>query len=233
MAHPKDLKRRRAVIDTCLRMNALGINQGTAGNVSARNKAGFLITPSGLSYDSLKPDQVVQMDMAGGYHGDWLPSSEWRMHFDIYQDRPEAEAVVHSHSVYATALSCLRQEIPPFHYMIAVAGGATLRCADYATFGTLELSDKMLVALKDRTACLLANHGMICYGPSLEKALWLAGEVETLCQQYWIASRAGAPAILKETEMKRVLARFKSYGKQAADLEVGDALAVEAPQRRD
>jgi L-fuculose-phosphate aldolase len=229
----KHAKLRRTIIDTCLQMNALGINQGTSGNVSARTSEGFLITPSGIPYERTKPKQIVAVDLEGGYRGDWLPSSEWRMHLDIYKARPEAQAVVHTHSVHATALAALRIEVPAFHYMIGVTGGPSLRCSDYATFGTEALSKTMLTALRDRTACLLANHGMICFGPSLEKALWLAGEIETLCQQYFIACQAGTPKILSAAEMKRVLARFKTYGKQSEELAEGDAPAVEAPVRRD
>ena len=232
-AAPKHQKLRRTIIDTCLRMNALGINQGTSGNVSARTPEGFLITPSGIPYEQTKPKQIVAMDLEGGYRGDWLPSSEWRMHLDIYKARPEAQAVVHTHSVHATALAALRIEVPAFHYMIGVTGGPSLRCSDYATFGTEALSKTMLKALEDRTACLLANHGMICFGPSLEKALWLAGEIETLCRQYFIACQAGTPKILSGAEMKRVLARFKTYGKQSDELAEGDAPAVEAPVHRD
>ena len=221
------------IIGTCLEMNALGINQGTSGNVSARHGDGFLITPSGIPYVETSPDQIVEMDLDGGYTGELLPSSEWRMHLDLFKARPEAKAIVHTHSTYATALSCLRIEVPAFHYMIGVTGGTTLRCADYATFGTQALSDAMLVALEDRTACLLANHGMICFGPSLSKALWLAGEIETLCKQYYLACQAGTPVILDDAEMQGVLARFKTYGKQSEELCDGDAPAVEAPVRRD
>ncbi len=224
---------RRAVIGTCLKMNALGLNQGTSGNVSVRAGEGFLITPSGVPYEAMAPGQVVRMDLGGGYVGDWLPSSEWRMHLDIYRARPGAGAVVHVHSTYATALSCLRRGIPAFHYMIAVAGGATLRCADYATFGTQALSDAMLAALEGRSACLLANHGQIAFGPTLDKALWLAGEVEALARQYLVASQAGEPVLLDDSEMAGVIERFKSYGKQAHDLAEGAAAAVEAPVRRD
>lgn len=234
MASLKHRKLRQEVIDTCRAMNAAGVNQGTSGNVSARvSKNAFLITPSGVSYDDMAPGQVVEMDLKGGYVGDWLPSSEWRMHHDLFKARPDAGAIVHTHSTYATALSCLRIEIPAFHYMIGVAGGTSLRCSGYATFGTQALSDEMLVALEDRTACLLANHGMICFGPTLAKALWLAVEVETLCRQYFIASQSGHPVLLDDAEMAGVLARFKTYGKQAEELSEMDAPAVEAPVRRD
>lgn len=210
----KHAKLRRAVIETCLKMNALGINQGTSGNASVRTKEGFLITPSGIPYEETAPKQIVAMTLDGEVRSDWKPSSEWRMHRDIYAARPEAQAVVHTHAVHATALSCLRLEVPSFHYMIAAAGGSSLRCATYATFGTEALSRNMLKALEDRRACLLANHGMICFGPSLDKALWLAGEVETLCRQYIAAKQLGEPTLLSQAEMKRVLALFQDYGKQ-------------------
>ncbi|MGQ0483997.1 MAG: class II aldolase/adducin family protein [Hyphomicrobiales bacterium] len=227
----KDL--RRKVIETCLAMNRQGINQGTSGNVSVRTDEGFLITASGIAYARMKPAHVVEMDLDGGYRGACLPSTEWRMHLDIFKARPEAGAIVHTHSVYATALSCLRKDIPAFHYMIGVAGGASLRVSDYAEFGTQALSDAMLKALEGRGACLLANHGQIAFGPDLAKALWLAGEIETLCRQYWAASLAGRPVILDDSQMKTVLARFKTYGKQAGELGKGDAPAVAAPVRRD
>lgn len=233
-ANHKDL--RRAIIRACNEMNSLGINQGTSGNISARlpdDPGRFLITPSGVPYAAMEPEQIVEMDLDGGYVGDWLPSSEWRMHLDIYRDRPEAGAVVHTHANHCTTLSTLGWSIPAFHYMIGVAGGTDIRCAKYATFGTRELSAEMLKALKDRSACLLANHGMICFGPHLDKAMWLAVEVETLARQYWAAKQLGEPNILGAAEMKRVLARFKSYGKQAKDLAEGDAPAVETPVRRD
>jgi L-fuculose-phosphate aldolase len=226
-----DLKKK--VISVCRRMNEMGINQGTSGNVSARTEEGFIITASGIPYDVMDTEHIVEMDLDGGYYGKYLPSTEWRMHMDIFKARPEAGAIVHTHSIYATALSTLRKDIPPFHYMIGVTGGSTLRVSDYAEFGTQALSDTMLAALKDRAACLLANHGQIAFGPNLDKALWLAGEIETLCQQYWAASLAGKPVILTDAQMKTVLARFKTYGKQTQDLKAGEALAVIAPTRRD
>lgn len=212
MVSLKHAKPRQAIIAACREMNALGINQGTSGNVSVRVETGFLITPSGIPYDEMAPAEIVEMDLEGGYRGDLAPSSEWRMHRDIYRGHPEAGAVVHTHATFCTALACLRREIPAFHYMVAVAGGASIRCADYATFGTQALSDNMLEALEGRSACLLANHGMICFGPELKKALGLAVEVETLARQYWHASQAGEPVLLSEAEMNTVLERFKSYG---------------------
>jgi len=202
------------IIDTCLAMNAQGINQGSAGNVSARFDDGFLITPSGLAYDKLIPGDLVYMVMDGSHEGLLTPSSEWRMHLDIYAARPEAGAVIHAHSTFATSLSCLRKEIPAFHYMVAVAGGTNIRCSNYALFGTQDLSDTMLKALADRRACLLGTHGMICFHDNLDKTLWLAVEVETLAKQYWHACQAGVPVLLSDGQMAEVLEKFKSYGKQ-------------------
>lgn len=227
------LNLRTKVIATCLRMNSEGINQGTSGNVSARVEEGFLITASGISYAAMKPEHVVEVDFESGYRGDYLPSTEWRMHMDIYRARAEAQAVVHVHSTYATALACLRKDVPAFHYMIGVTGGISLRVSDYAEFGTQELSDAMLKALEGRTACLLANHGQICFGPDLDRAVWLAREVETLCQQYWAASLAGNPVVLTDTQMSSVLRRFETYGKQHHELGENESHAVLAPQRRD
>ena len=221
---------RREVIETCLKMNAEGINQGTSGNVSARTDEGFLITASGIVYEKMKPAHVVEMDLEGSYRGDFLPSTEWRMHMDIFRARAEAKAVVHVHSPYATALACLRRDVPAFHYMIGVTGGTSLRVSGYAEFGTQELSDTMLKAMEGRTACLLANHGQICFGPTLSKALWLAGEIETLCHQYWAACLAGKPVLLEEAQMVSVLKRFKTYGKQPGDLGKGETSTVFAPK---
>jgi len=202
------------VIDTCYAMNAGGINQGTAGNVSIRFEDGFLITPSGVAYDKLDPDDIVYLRMDGVADSPSEPSSEWRMHLDIYAVRPEAGAVIHTHSTFATALSCLRKDIPAFHYMVAVAGGMDIRCSNYALFGTQDLSDTMMLALKDRRACLLGTHGMICFHDNLNKSLGLAVEVETLAKQYWHACQAGEPVLLSVAQMSEVLEKFKNYGKQ-------------------
>jgi L-fuculose-phosphate aldolase len=202
------------VIDSCLAMNAQGINQGSAGNISVRYQDGFLITPSGMAYDRLKPEHIVLVGFDGNSGDAWNPSSEWRMHRDIYVNRAEAGAVLHAHSIFATALSCLRNDIPAFHYMIAVAGGHSIRCADYALFGTQTLSDHMLTALDGRRACLLGTHGMICFHDNLDKALWLGVEVEALAKQYWHACQAGEPVILSDTQMDEVLQQFRGYGKQ-------------------
>ena len=233
MAKLKYIDLRKKIIATCLRMNNEGINQGTSGNVSARTENGFLITASGIPYARMEPKHVVEMDLDGGYRGDYLPSTEWRMHRDIYGARAEAGAIVHTHSTFATALACLRKDIPAFHYMIGVTGGTSLRVSDYAEFGTQSLSDTMLSALKDRSACLLANHGQICFGSDLDRAIWLAREIETLCQQYWAACLAGDPVVLTDQQMSSVLRRFKTYGKQPNQIGKGDVQAVLAPVRRD
>jgi L-fuculose-phosphate aldolase len=208
---------RRAVVAAARALNADGLSQGTSGNVSARAGGGFLVTPSGVGYGDLTADSIVQMDMNGGHTGRLLPSSEWRVHRDIYAAREDAGAVVHAHAPFATTLACLGRGIPAFHYMVAVAGGHDIRCAGYATFGTQALSDKALRALDGRRACLLANHGLIAIGGDPEGALALANEVETLAGMYWRALQVGEPRILSRAEMRRVLRKFETYGKQPED----------------
>ena len=208
---------RAAIIATALKMNALGINQGKAGNVSARVGDGYLITPSGLPYDETNVDDIVRMDLTGIAIGTRSPSSEWRFHQDIYIARREVNAVVHTHSPYATTLACMGLEVPAFHYMVAVAGGKNIRCAPYATFGTQALSDHAVAALQDRKACLLANHGLIALGPSLKAALALAVEVEALCGQYWRVLQIGKPILLSDAEMDVVLEKFSTYGQTGAE----------------
>lgn len=203
---------RRDIIRTALAMNSLGINRGTSGNVSARWKAGFLITPSGHRYEDTGPADIVFVNATGKPRGKRAPSSEWRFHHDIYRNRSDVHAIVHTHSSFATTLACLHKDVPAFHYMIAVAGGNSIRCAPYATFGTQKLSNNALKALADRKACLLANHGMIATGAGLDKALSLAIEVEALCEQYWRALQIGKPKILSAQEMSTVIRKFRSYG---------------------
>jgi len=205
---------RTEIIATARRMNALGINQGKSGNIGHRVLGGFLVTPTGMDYDALKPGDIVPMDFAGHHRGRRLPSSEWRFHRDILRARPEVAAVIHTHAMFATTLACLGRGIPSFHYMVAVAGGDDIRCAPYATFGTEELSNHAVAALEGRKACLLANHGMIAVGPSLKAALALAVEVETLAAMYWRALQVGEPALLDRAEMTRVIEKFKTYGQQ-------------------
>ncbi len=202
---------RLAIIATACEMNALGINRGKSGNVSARTDAGFLITPSGLTYAETKPEDIASVGHDGAATGRLAPSSEWRFHRDIYAARSEIMAIVHTHSPFATTLACLDQGIPAFHYMIAVAGGSDIRCAPYTTFGTQELSDHAVRAIDGRKACLLAHHGMIAVGGSLAAALALAVEVETLAEMYWRALQIGEPRVLDENEMREVLEKFATY----------------------
>jgi L-fuculose-phosphate aldolase len=203
---------RREIIAACQDMNRRGINQGTSGNISARVAEGLLITPSGLPYDEMKPADIVLMKKDGSTIGRLKPSSEWRFHTSIMTTRPEVGAVVHTHSMFATTLSCLGLEIPAVHYMIAAAGGSNIRCVPYITYGTQELADAALKALEGRNACLLSNHGMIVVGPTLKKAMWLAVEVETLAAQYWRALQVGKPNILTDAQIKTVMEKFQTYG---------------------
>jgi L-fuculose-phosphate aldolase len=212
---------RDAVIRTARGMNALGINRGKSGNVSARwcraAFDGYLITPTGMPYADLTTDDIAAMPIDGeseSAEGTRLPSSEWRFHRDIYRAQPGTSAVVHTHAPFATSLACLGRGLPAFHYMVAVAGGKDIRCAPYATFGTQALSDHAVAALDGRKACLLANHGMIATGASLEAALALAVEVETLAEIYWRALQIGEPVLLSDDEMDVVIARFRTYGQR-------------------
>lgn len=206
---------RMQIIQACLDMHRRGLNQGTSGNVSARWGDGLLVTPSGLPYETMTAEDIVFLDMDGTATGPHAPSSEWRFHRDILRDRPDLNAVVHAHPTYATAQAMLAEDIPAVHYMIAAAGGPTIRCAPYATFGTEDLSRHALAALEGRTACLLANHGLIACGPTVSRALWLAEEVETLSRQYAIARQIGSPAVLPDDEIARVLEKFATYGPRA------------------
>lgn len=199
------------------RLLEFGLNKGTSGNASVRVQHGLLITPTGLEVSAMTPEDMVWMDGQGHAQGARQPSSEWRFHRDILQARPEINAVIHTHSVFATTLACLHQEIPPFHYMIAVTGSDRIRCAPYALFGSQALSDHALATLQDSRACLLANHGMIALGEDLDRALAVAVEVENLCEMYWRAMQLGEPRLLSEREMAEVFERFKGYGKWAQD----------------
>jgi L-fuculose-phosphate aldolase len=207
-----DRNKRQSIIDACLRMNALGINQGTSGNISVRHGDGMLITPTSVAYEAMTPEQIVFMRLDGTVDANQRPSSEWRFHRDILKARPEINAVVHAHPPYATTLAIMGREIPPVHYMIAAAGGDSIRCAPYATFGTEELSRHALTALQDRLACLLAHHGMIAIGPSLDRAMWLAVEVETLARQYHGSLQIGTPPLLSTSEIEKVRAKMSGYG---------------------
>jgi len=207
-----DLEARQAIIDACIEMNAVGINQGTSGNISLRHGDGMLISPTSTPYDTLEPEDIVFMGWDGEVDGRLPPSSEWRFHLDIMKARPEVNAVVHAHPTYCTTIAIMGRKIPAIHYMVAVAGGSDIRCAPYATFGTAELSAHAVEALRDRKACLLAQHGMIAVGSSLAQAMWLAVEVETLARQYHGALQIGEPPVLSDEEIENVIKRMASYG---------------------
>ena len=211
----RDASLRWSLIEVARRLHALCLNQGTSGNLSVRVADGYLITPSGLSYEMLAPADIVLMQADGSPPlGTRRPSSEWRLHRDILEAHAEVGAVIHVHPPFCTALACVGREIPAFHYMVAVAGGNNIRCAPYATFGTQALSDHVLEALTGRRACLLANHGAVMLGDTLDQALALAVEVETLAAQYCRALQIGTPHLLDEEEMAIVVEKFRGYGKQ-------------------
>ena len=206
---------RETVIAAARSLDKHRLGTGTAGNVSARVGQGYLITPTGMDYEAIAPADIVTMDMHGNRaEGDLKPSSEWRFHQDIYAARGDVNAIVHTHSPCATALACTRQDLPAFHYMVAGAGGSSIRCAEYATFGTQALSDHALAALAGRQACLLANHGVIALGKDVESAFKMAQLVEELAKQFLFSRMAGTPVLLDEAEMNVNLDKFRDYGKQ-------------------
>ena len=214
---PSERGIRMGLVKAARRLVAIGMSPATSGNLSARCKGGYIITPSGEAYDAVAPEDLVFMGDDWEHSGGQKPpSSEWRLHRDIYRRRPEAMAVVHSHSTAATALACLRRSIPAFHYEVAFAGGSDIRCSDYATFGTQALSNVALAALEGRRACLLANHGALVFGESVEDAALLAERVENLARLYMQALTVGEPTLLDEAEMNRVVAKFAGYGKAAS-----------------
>ena len=204
----------KLLIETAVAMNASGFNRGTSGNLSIRTDEGFLITPSGMDYESLTPGDIVEMNLDGDWESSKRPSSEWRFHLDVYRSREDAHAIVHAHPTFCTTLACLNKPIPAIHYMVAVAGGKDIRCAPYATFGTQALSDHAVAALEGRKACLMAHHGLLCLERDLPRALALAIEVEGLAQVYYQCLLAGEPTVLDDTEMDRVLEKFKDYGRR-------------------
>lgn len=205
----------RQLIATARAMQPAGLNRGTSGNVSVRHEDGYFITPTGLPYEALCAEDIPWMGLDGRVEGLRKPSSEWRFHRDLYAQRPEVGAVLHAHSPFAVSMACLRRDIPPFHYMIARFGGDTLRCSDYAIFGSQALSDAVLAAMDGRRGCLLANHGLLVAGRDLAEALALAIELEELCEQYWRACLLGEPLLLSAVEMAEVIEQFKGYGQQA------------------
>ena len=217
----KNLEKRKELITYSIKLNTTNLSPLRSGNISVRGVEdgieGFFITPSGKKYESLKPEDIVflslteEKDFLSWFNSGKNPSSEWRFHQDIYKNKWEAKAIVHAHSPHATAVSTHGKSIPPFHYMIALAGGEDIRCSEYATFGTHELSMNMIKALKDRKACLMANHGQVAFGENLSKAFELSQEVENICHQYIIALKMGEPKNLSLAEMKKILEKVKNY----------------------
>jgi L-fuculose-phosphate aldolase len=208
---------REAIIAKCRWMNASGLNQGTSGNISARYEDRMLITPSATPYDAIEPEMIASMPLEGSY-GEWTgplqPSTEWRFHLDIMRARPDVGSIVHTHSTYATVLAIARKSIPACHYMMAAFGGNDIRCAGYARYGTKELSELALAALDGRNGCLLANHGMIAVGANLDKAMWLAVELETIARQYYLSLALDHRVILSEEEIAETARGFATYGLQ-------------------
>lgn len=208
---------RAAVIAACRELTRSGLSYGTSGNVSLRiEQQRFFISPSGMLYDTLEPDDIPLMDLDGRWCGRRRPSTEWRLHREIFKSRDDVGAIVHTHSRHATALACTGRGIPAFHYMVAIAGGTDIRCAPYFTFGTQDLSNAAVVGLAGRRACLLANHGVVAVGADLYAALALAGEIENLAAQYLAALAVGQVRILDDTEMQHVIEKFRTYGRQDA-----------------
>lgn len=207
---------RESLLFTARQLTDKGLNRGTTGNVSVRlhtdDEAAFLITPSGVPPEEMSAASMVRMRFSGEHQGTARPSTEWRLHRDILSQNADAGAVIHVHSPFATTMACLHRDIPPFHYMIAVAGGNSIRCAPYALFGTQALSDVAIDAMKARRACLLANHGMLAIGRDLPHALSVAIEVESLCEQYWRILQIAEPHLLSDEQMQEVLNQFKNYG---------------------
>ena len=212
MISPDEFALRGAMRDAMRQLAAQGLNRGTAGNLGVRCGDRLLVTPSGMRAEAMTPDDMVLLDFDGTPQGTLQPTSEWRLHRDLLAARPDIGAVVHTHSMFATTLACQQRDIPPFHYMVAVAGGNTIRCAPYALFGCQELSDTARVALDGRLACLLAHHGLVALGRDLDHALAVAEMVEELCEQYWRILQIGEPLLLSDTQMREALERFKTYG---------------------
>ena len=212
MPTPPRSPTRRALVTLYRELAQRGMNTGSSGNVSARTRDGMLITPSGCSAETLRPSDLVGMSLDGALHGEGTPSSEWSMHAAIYAAHPQAACIVHTHADACTALACLNLALPGFHYMVTRFGGDDVRCAPYVTFGTLDLADAAAAAIEGRSACLLANHGMIVHGRTPGDALNAAILLETLCRQYLLARAAGKVRLLTADEMRAAHERFKTYG---------------------
>ena len=227
-----ELDLRTGIITACRAMNSLGINQGTSGNISARYGDRMLITPTGVPYDELNPEDIMSTAIDGDgsqWQGPLKPSSEWRFHLAIMQHRPDFGGIVHTHSIYATVLAICNKPLPGVHYMVAASGGRDIRVAPYATYGTQELSDNALKAMEGRNCCLLSNHGVIAGGSNVKKALWLASEVETLAKQYYLSLSIGGARILPDAELDKVVAQFKAYGPRAKPAVAAQAAKTKTP----
>jgi L-fuculose-phosphate aldolase len=207
---------RQSLVDASLDAEAQRLNIGTTGNISVRIENGMLITPSGIPPKKLQPDLIVAMDLDGGWSGDVKPSSEWALHAAIYKTRPDVHAVMHAHPDHCVALSCARQGLPAFHYMIAGFGGDDVRCSRYASFGSPELAEITVEALEDRTACLLANHGMVAVGASVAEAFGRTLKLETMARQYMLCRTFSEPVLLTDRDMADVRQRYGTYGRQTA-----------------
>ncbi|MBO0347468.1 class II aldolase/adducin family protein [Roseibium sp. CAU 1637] len=208
------LELRQSIIDTCIEMNRRGINQGTSGNISARAGDRMLITPSGVPYDRMTPEMLVSMpiDGKGDPEGDFPPSTEWQFHLALLRAKPEMHAVVHAHPVHCTALAINREEIPACHYMIAIFGGNSVPLAGYSLFGSEDLADDVTNTMRERSGCLMANHGAVVVGETLEKGLWRLEELEVLAKAYILSRTIGTPHILGDDEIGAVLGAVKNYG---------------------
>lgn len=220
MNHADEQALRTAAVAAVRRLDALGMNRGSTGNLSLRRvrdgQEGMLVTPTGMGADDLRPEDMVWRGWDGTLVGAWQPSSEWHFHEAIYRARPELNAVVHTHSVHAAALACLRRELPAFHYMVAVAGGHDVPCVPYHVFGSVALSMAVASAFADRDACLMANHGLVAGGASLARAMTVAQEIESLCEVYLKALAVEEPALLTRAQMGEVIEKFRGYGMAAA-----------------
>ena len=210
-----EAKLRDQLVEAMRRLDALGMNRGSTGNLSHRLGAGMLITPTGMGAEELQPSDLVWLGDDGTLRGEWQPSSEWHFHRAIYAARPHLQAVVHTHSVNATALACLGRGLPAFHYMVAVAGGDSVPCTPYHTFGSEALSLAVATAMQDRDACLMAHHGLVAAGGTLSRAMKVCQEVEALCEVYLKALAVGMPANLDKAQMAEVIEKFRGYGKTA------------------
>ena len=219
-AHGDEALLRGQAVAAVRRLDALGLNRGSTGNLSLRcardGVDGMLITPTGMGADDLRPQDLVWIGGDGRVLGDWQPSSEWQLHQAVFARRDDLQAVVHAHSVHATALACLQRELPPFHYMVAIAGGHDLPCVPYHLFGTEALSQAVAGAFASRDACLMANHGLVAAGPTLARAMKVAQEIESLCEVYLKALAVGEPTVLSAAQMDEVIAKFRGYGRTAA-----------------